>query len=86
MKILFIVCALLLLAGCSEGFNWPVFSQGLHDYSIQQQNLAHQQQMQAYRNAEIINQQIRNNNYWQEQKAEQEYWQNYRRQGLSIYP
>jgi len=78
--LLFTLCFLVLLTGCrTEGFNWPVFTQGLRDYGIQQQNLAQQQQMQAYRNAEIINQQLRNNNYWQERRAEQKYWQSYGR-------
>lgn len=74
------ICVGLLVAGCAN-YDWSAVGRGLSQYGQQQQEIANQQNAQLRENAREINRQLqRNPNYWQEQRAQQEYYNEMRRQ------
>lgn len=80
--ILFLFIFAISIAGCGPMTpeQQMALSNSLMIYSQQQQNLAYQQNMQLRENAREINRQLQkpsNSSYWQEQRARQEYWQNW---------
>ena len=73
------ICVGLLVTGCAN-YDWPAFGRALSAYGQQQQEIANQRNAQLRENARDINRQLlRNPNYWQEQRAQQEYYSEMRR-------
>jgi len=78
------ICVGLLAASGCANYDWSALGRGLGEYSRQQQEIANQQNAQLRENARDINLQLqrkadRNQNYWQERRAQQEYWDEYYR-------
>lgn len=78
-RLLITVVLILAIAGCEMT---PQQQMSWQNYSLQQQNLANQQNMQLRENAREINRQLQQQNSWQERLAQQQWWDNYRKNSI----